>query len=236
MANRKSAVQQVQQASAQSATDKDFENHLNRILKSYRNQGTLLRNINQLQSNSSQLARTLNANHQQILNNKLNQYKILLKTSGLYSGIISSLRTMYNYLSQNDDTIKSSALNLGLSRSLSDQYRNNLVESSKFAARLGMSIGQMTKGQETFTAETGQSLLLSKESLEAITLIAQGTNLGAENAGKLAGQFKLLGINAKNSEKFVTSTLKQTGKLGVNLNKVLNDISTNFDSIQSFNF
>lgn len=233
---RSSTVQQVQQIAQQNTVDKDFENHLNRLLKSYKNQGTLLRKINQLQSNSGKLASTLTASQQRILNSKLKQYKTQHNISSLYSGIVGTLRTMYNYLSQNDDTIKSSALSLGLSRSLSDQYRDNLIVSSKFAARLGMSIGQMTKAQESFTAETGQSLLLSKQSLNSITLIAQGTGLGAENAGKLAGQFKLLGINSRNSEKFVTRILKQTGKLGINLNKVLNDISTNFDSIQSYNF
>lgn len=243
MAKKNNPVQQVQQAARNNNDDKDFENHLNRILKSYKNQGNLLKQINALQKNSNILSQSLNSKQQKILKTTLNRFKAeekikktLIDSSSLYNGIMGILRKTYMYLSQNDDAIKSSALNLGLSRNLSDQFRHNLIESSKFAARLGMSVGQMTKAQEAFTAETGQSLLLSNESLKSITLIAQGTNLGAEGAGKLVGQFRLLGLNAKNTEKFVSKTLKETGKLGLNLNSVLNNISLNFKTIQSFNF
>lgn len=243
MAKKNNPVQQVQQAARNNNDDKDFENHLNRILKSYKNQGNLLKQINALQKNSNILSQSLNSKQQKILKTTLNRFKAeekikktLIDSSSLYNGIMGILRKTYMYLSQNDDAIKSSALSLGLSRNLSDQYRHNLIESSKFAARLGMSVGQMTKAQEAFSAETGQSLLLSNESLKSVTLIAQGTNLGAEGAGKLVGQFRLLGLNAKNTEKFVSKTLKETGKLGLNLNSVLNNISLNFKTIQSFNF
>lgn len=243
MAKKNNPVQQVQQAARNNNDDKDFENHLNRILKSYKNQGNLLKQINALQKNSNILSQSLNSKQQKILKTTLNRFKgeekikkTLIDSSSLYNGIMGILRKTYLYLSQNDDAIKSSALSLGLSRNLSDQFRHNLIESSKFAARLGMSVGQMTRAQEAFTAETGQSLLLSNESLKSITLIAKGTNLGAEGAGKLVGQFRLLGLNAKNTEKFVSKTLKETGKLGLNLNSVLNNISSNFKIIQSFNF
>lgn len=243
MAKKNKPVQQVQQAAKNSNNDKDFENHLNRILKSYKNQGNLLKQINALQQNSNNLSQSLNPKQQKILKTTLSRFKAeekikktLIDSSSLYNGIMGILKKTYTYLSQNDDAIKSSALNLGLSRNLSDQYRHNLIESSKFAARLGMSVGQMTKAQEAFTAETGQSLLLSNKSLKSVTLIAQGTNLGAEGAGKLVGQFRLLGLSSKNTEKFVSNTLKETGKLGLNLNSVLNNISSNFKTIQSFNF
>lgn len=221
----------------------DFENHLNRILRNYKNQGKILNKINQIRQNSNSLTNKLTTEQQKILNKTLKRYEIeanirknIINTSNIYKGIMGSLSYIYNYLEQNDDTIKSSAINLGLSRSLSDQYRENLLASSQYAARLGLSLKELSKIQEAYTAETGQSALLSGKALESISLITQGTGLSAENAGTLVGQFKLLGLNAENTKDFVELTAKETGKLGLNLNKVLSEISSNFKTIQSFNF
>lgn len=221
----------------------DFENHLNRILRNYRNQGKILDKIKKIRNSENSLTNKLSAEQQKILNNTLKRYEVqenirknLLKTSNIYKGIMNSLGYIYNYLEQNDGTIKSSAISLGLSRSLSDQYRENLLASSKYAARLGLSLKELSKIQEGYTAETGQSALLSAKALEAVTQITQGTGLSAENTGTLVGQFKLLGLNAENTKDFVELTAKETSKLGINLNKVLSDISSNFKTINSYNF
>jgi len=226
-----------------SMVDKDFEQHLNTILKSYRNQGNLLKKINQIKRNSSQLTSSLSTKQQKILANTIRRYEVqekirknLLSTDNIHRNIMNSLRYTYNYLEQNDEIIKSSAISLGLSRGLSDQYRQNLLDSARYAASLGLSLKELAVIQQAYTNETGQSALLSAKALEAVTQITQGTGLSAENAGTLVGQFKLLGLNAENTRDFVESTAKETTKLGVSLNKVLSDINTNFKQIQSYNF
>lgn len=225
------------------ANDADFQNELNNIFRSYTNQAKLLRKINQLKANSNRLTNSLSQSQQQILNSTLRQYqaqarinKVLGDSNRIYRGIVNVLKYTYEYLEKNDEFIKNSALNLGLSRSLSDQYRENLLQSSQYAARLGLSLQNLAAIQEAYTNETGQSALLSERALKAVTLITQGTSLSAENTGTLVGQFKLLGKNAENTKDFIEDTGKLTNKLGVNLNKVLKDISGNFDKIQSYNF
>lgn len=243
MAKKRVTTEVIKKATENINNEKEFARELNNIFKIYQQQGTILKKINQLKNDSLQLSSTLSGKQQEILNKKINEFKIqdnirknLISSSNIYTGIMGSLKSIYGYLNSNDDAIKSSALNLGLSRNLSDQYRDNLIESAGYAASLGMSIGMMTKAQEAYNTQTGQSLILSRESLKSISKISQGTGLGVEGASNLVGQFKLLGLNAKNTEIFVSDTADTTSKLGLNLNTVLKDISANFDKIQSYNF
>ena len=225
------------------ASSSDFQAELNRILKSSKNQKELLEKINQLRRDENKLAGTLNQEQQRILNSTLQRAKLvhdirkeLFNESKIYGAIMGSLKSIYNYLELNDGYIKNSALNLGLSRNLSDQYRDNLIASAGYAASLGLSVKNLADIQEAYTKETGQSAILSERALNAVTLMTQGTSMSAENVGTLVGQFKLLGYNAENTKDFVQLTADESQKLGVNLNKVLGDISSNFDKIQSFNF
>jgi hypothetical protein len=230
-------------ANRNNTSDKQFENSLNNILKKYKNQEDLLNAINKIKSQSNKLSNSLSQSQQQILNRTLKTHKtqlainnVLGDSSKIYSGIMNSLKYVYNYLEQNDGFIKSSALNLGLSRNLSDQYRDNLLASSQYAASLGLSLKSLTAIQEAYTTETGQSALFSEKALKAVTQITQGTSLSAENTGTLVGQFKSLGLNAENTRDFIEATAKDTGKLGINFNKVIKNITENFSKIQSFNF
>jgi len=239
----KKITNKVLGAASSSTTDKEFEDHLNNILKKYKKQQDLLNAINQLNRNSNTLAGTLNQQQQQILNNTLRQYQAQLRIKSVlgdhkmyYNAIMGSVKYIYDYLEKNDGFIKTSALNLGLSRSLSNQYRDNLIASSEYAASLGMSVENLAKVQEAYTTETGQSAIFSERSLRAVTLLTQGTSLSAENAGTLVGQFKLLGLNAEHTKDFVESTAIDTGKLGISFGKVIKNITENFSKIQSFNF
>jgi hypothetical protein len=243
MARRPRAVRNVEDISRNAADLQDYQRQLNNLLRRYRQEGTLLERINELRSNSNRLTTTLSRQQQQILNRTVrvqqvqaNINKVLTNTDGIYRKIMGSIKSIYNYLEQNDGYIKNSALNLGLSRNLSDQYRDNLIASSKYAASLGLSIENLSKIQEAYTEQTGQSALLSERALKAVTQLTQGTSMSAENVGTLVGQFKLLGYNAENTRDFVEKTAKDTGKLGISFNKVIKTITDNFDKIQSFNF
>jgi hypothetical protein len=245
MAKKMSKIARKVESSARANQNDDaqFQSALNSILKKVKNQKDLQEKINQLKRDENKLAGILTQQQQNILNTTLrratihqNIRAILTDESKIYGAIMGSLRSIYNYLGQNDEYIKNSALNLGLSRNLSDQYRDNLIESAKYAASLGLSVKNLADIQEAYTKETGQSAILTEKALNAVTLMTQGTSMSAENVGTLVGQFKLLGYNAENTKDFVQLTADESQKLGVNFNKVLGDISGNFDKIQSFNF
>ena len=222
---------------------KDFEAGLSRIIRKYNSVYSRQQLINKLTKSNNSLTGTLNRQQQQILNQKIKQlqtskriYDVESKTLKIWGDIKPILGDVWKFFDEIDSTIKTSALNLGLSRSLSDQYRENLLSASKNAAKFGMSISGLAKAQEAYNTEVGTSLLLSQKSLDAVVGITQGTALSADETGTLVGQFKLLGKNATNTKDFVNDTAIVTSKLGLNLNKVLKDISGNFRLIQSYNF
>jgi hypothetical protein len=239
------AQKDVERLSRESVSDiKQFEQGLSNILKGYGKLEERQKVINRLISNYRSISKKLTEEQKESLNKQLKLYDQLIKSEekrknlikGINSTIVSGLREAYKFLNTVDASIKDSALNLGLSRTLSDQYRNNLIEASQYAARLGMSVESLTKMQQAYNTEVGTNILLTAKSLKAVTAIAQGTALSAEEAGTLAGQFELFGKNASGVKSLVEDTAVEANNMGLNLNKVLKDISGNFRQIQSYNF
>lgn len=221
----------------------EFENKLNRLFKKYKNIRQVNSLINNLTQNNVSLSQSLTKQQQDILDSKVQQLQNtrstnveLNKQSRIYSGISNVVSGLYNYLESADSVIKETSLNLGLSAQLSAQLRDNLIESSTYSARLGTSISQLASAQKAYADEVGRATVLSEKSLKAIAQIGQGTSLGVENAGQLVGQFRLLGLNAENTRDFIQDTLNDTSNLGINLNKVLLNVSSNLKTIQTYNF
>lgn len=225
----------------------DFEKGLSRILKQSQTYYTEQQLINKLIKANTSLTGSLTNKQKKHLENKINELKAnksiynvekkrreILKDIG--SELVGSLKSAYDFLNTVDGAIKSSALNLGLSRALSEQYRDNLIGASQYAARLGLSVESLTRAQMAYNAEVGTSVILSTKSLEAVAAITQGTAMSADEAGTLVGQFKLLGKNASGVKAFIEDTAVESNNMGVNMNKVLKDISGNFSQIQSYNF
>jgi hypothetical protein len=225
----------------------EFDKGLARILKKYDGVISRQKLINKLTNAQKSLGSTLNDEQKKLLDNYTKQLKLGRSIVDLdekrnnlrkqfKEGLFSDLKSALTFFNSVDASIKTSSLNLGLSRTLSDQYRDNLLEASKYAAKLGLSIESLTKAQQAYNTEVGTSVLLSTKSLESVSLIAQGTAMSADEAGTLVGQFKLLGKNASGVKAFVEDTAVESNNMGVNMNKVLKDISSNFSQIQSYNF
>lgn len=225
----------------------DFQKGLSRIIHQYSNIYTKQKLINRLTRANTSLTGTLTHRQKQLLNTKIKQLKASNRLydvdyrrkeliSTINNDILSGLKSAYSFFEAADSSIKSSALNLGLTRNLSEQYRDNLIESSRYAARLGLNIESLTRAQQAYNNEVNTTVLLSNKSLQAVAAITQGTALTADETGTLVGQFKLLGKNASEVKSFVEDTSIETTNMGLNLNKVLKDVSTNFRQIQSYNF
>lgn len=246
MAKRRSKIQaDIEGLSAQNL--QEFEQSLSRIIRLYDKRNGKQKLLNALTKINNNLSSNLTDEQRKLLNEKTRELKVSSRlrdveydrkniTKSIKSDLISGLKSAFTFFNTVDASIKSSALNLGLSRNISDQYRENLLQASRYAARLGMSIESLTKAQQAYNNEVGTSVLLSAKSLESITAITQGTALTADETGTLVGQFKLLGKNASGVKNFVEDTSVEATNMGVNLNKVLRNISTNFRQIQSFNF
>ena len=166
---------------------------------------------------------------------KVNQAIVsTFKTMGtLLTGSFDGIK---EFLMASDESIKSINLELGLSGERAATLRDNFEDSAGFAARLGASVADLANIQRQFANETGRARALSEDSLEAITLIGKGTGLNIELAAQLAGQFELMGLNARSTADYVQSVVETTERMGVNTTKVLKNVSANFKTLQKFTF
>lgn len=174
------------------------------------------------------------------------QVKNLKEQEKLYQQIGSKLQqfgsqnfgigAMWGYLMDSDKAIKGLTLELGLSAGKTEQLRDNMTGAASYAAKMGVSMADLAKSQAAYTDETNKAVLLTTQEYKNIVNIGKGTALGVDAAGKLVGQFDLLGVSIKSSEKFVQGVVDSSERLGINATKVLKNISQNFKQLNTFSF
>jgi len=167
----------------------------------------------------------------------LDTQKLLLKTvSSLGTAISKNAGIMKTFLMDADASIKNLNLEMGLSGDRSAMMRNNLEDSSMFAARMGIDMKGLTQMVSTYADETGRVRQFNQENLESMTLIAKGTSLGIEGAARMAGQYEMMGFNATDTAGEVQRIVDTTERMGVNTGKVLKAVNSNFKKLQKYSF
>lgn len=174
------------------------------------------------------------------------QLKKLKQQDKVYHDIKSSVKefgnrnfgigAMTGYLMESDKAVRGLTLELGLSSGKADDLRENLQNAATYSQRLGTSIADLAKAQAAYSDETNRTLSLTEKEFKLITNIGKGTAIGVDNAGKLAAQFDLLGINVKKTEEFVQGVVDSSERLGINASKVLKNLGQNFKTLNTFSF
>ena len=143
---------------------------------------------------------------------------------------------LMNSLMEFDKSVKETALNLGLSTQQADLLRTNFEGAYKISSRLGASAKEMGEAQQAFSFETGRSSILTSQMLEDIMKMSKGLGIGAGEAGNLAGQFELIGYNATATMNYIQNVVDMSERVGVNTNKIIKSLNTNFKKLQTYNF
>jgi hypothetical protein len=248
-----------QAAEIQKEMSKNFSSYLNKLDDSKERQkqiNKLINDNNRLQIESNKLSGSKDKfdiaekKHLDGLlkqNNKLiQQQEIILantsKTSALLGVMANTVIDFANglgkwdYLMASDKAIKSMSLNLGLSVSASAEFRQNVYDSSTYAASLGVSIDDLVKAQNEFVNITGTAGILTESMLKDISAISSGTGMGVESAAKLAANFETIGISAGQTAEFVQNAMNSGNKLGLSGTKTINILLSNFDKLQKYRF
>ena len=147
-----------------------------------------------------------------------------------------SFSQIYDFLMESDKAILNVSKNMGLSGANADRFRDSLNQSAQFAARMGVSVGELAEAQADFAEKTGKVSSLSGEALRNIVAIGKGTALGVAGASELASNFDMVGKSAMETRNFVQDTLDKSERMGVNAGKVLKNVNANFKQAQKFNF
>lgn len=165
-----------------------------------------------------------------------NQKSLLAMVDATKKSFLSTNGAMRTFLMQSDAAIKSLNLELGLSGERAQILRESFEDSAGFAARMGVSVADLGRMQSIYAEETGRARMHNEANLEAMTLIAKGTNLGIEGAAQLAAQYEMMGFNATDTALEVQRIVDTTERMGVNTSKVLKAVNRNFKSLQKFTF
>ncbi len=148
----------------------------------------------------------------------------------------NQLLKSWGYLMQSDKIIKSTVLNLGMSGVKADMMRASFEQSAGQIARMGGSLEDVQSIMQGYAEETGRARALSSQMVTDVAAIGKGTGLGIENATRLAGQFELMGVNARGTLDYVQGVVDTSERMGVNTTKVLKNVGDNFKKLSTFNF
>jgi hypothetical protein len=218
----------------------DLEQKLNKEAsnKSHRSKKELAVIKNQIKQQIIQ-ARLLDRELNKQLTTLTNQQKVInnIKTSvAQFANKNFGFGAVWTYLMESDKAVKTLNLSLGLSGSKADEMSTNIKGASTYAQRLGVSIADLAKMQTEYSNETQKTVALTQKEFELVTNIAKGTALGVDSAGKLVGQFDLLGVSVKTTEGFVQGVVDTSERMGINATKVLKNLSQNFKRLNTFSF
>lgn len=146
------------------------------------------------------------------------------------------LKIGWKYLQQQDKTIKSTILTLGMSGAKAQLMRESFQESAGYVARLGGNLEDVSKITTGFADETGRARVMTAQMIQDVALIGKGTGLGVEQATRLAAQFEFMGLDANRTMEYVQGVVDTSERMGVNTTKVLKSISDNFKKLSTFTF
>ena len=148
----------------------------------------------------------------------------------------NQIKIGWGYLQQQDKTIKSTILNLGLSGTKANLMRLSFEESAGYVARLGGNLEDVQTIMTGFADETGRARVLSAQMIQDVTAIGRGTGLGVEQATRLAAQFEFMGVDVKATMNYVQGVIDTSERMGVNTTKVLKAVNDNFKKLSTFTF
>lgn len=182
-----------------------------------------------------------------VLNEKLKtqrEYNLELKREienrqkiiNLGNFLLGQLKEGWKYLQEQDKTIRTTILNLGMSGAKAALMRSSFEQSAGFVASLGGSLEDIQAIMTGFADETGRARVLSAEMVKDIESMAKGTGLGIEQATKLAAQFELIGVDVRSAMNFTQGVVDTSERMGINTTKVLKNITDNFKKLQTYNF
>lgn len=178
------------------------------------------------------------------------EVELLKKSLSVSNLMISSVNTVgsgfkkisgYLY-SQKTDLLESlkavrlSEKNMGLLKSQTAGYRDNLYKASLYTSDLGIDVKGLAKIQTSYSDELERNVLLSQEQLKAISEISSGTNMSVEAAGAFAGKMDMFGVSAEKSASLVDDITRSSAKMGINSSKVLAKLENSLKMANKYHF
>jgi hypothetical protein len=125
---------------------------------------------------------------------------------------------------------------LGLTGDLSRQFRNNIFETLPAATAMGFGFEEVKDYAVQMVEQTGKMTTLGADVLQESQKTARAFYGDLSKLGSAIDAFDKLGIGAKDAIKEIDRAGKSSLALGLNARKVVADVSTNMDKLNTIGF
>jgi hypothetical protein len=166
--------------------------------------------------------------------------------SGIASGfgiIFTVIGKVFNFVSdiwndfdKIDHAVRDISVNMGLTSNQMAAFSKNTAYAAVETAKLGISVDEVIKLQQSMSEGLGKNLILTREQIKGVAEMAKGTNLGVEGVSTMAEGFSSFGVNLDTMRDRIENVFQSTQKLGLNSSKVIKTISDNLKTAQKYSF
>jgi hypothetical protein len=160
-------------------------------------------------------------------------FSYALSTTKSLMSEVKSLGQLYN---DQDNTVRRTAVNIGLMGKQQDQFRKTVYKSALATQRLGMDAKELATTYGSYVDNVGRLIPLTEKAAYALSEMAQGTSLGADGAAQMASSMEVFGMSIESTAKYVGDVVEMSEKMGVNSGKVLGTLSQNLKKAQTVRF
>ena len=170
------------------------------------------------------------------INNNLNSTNkalaMLYKTTGLAFGI---LKDGANKWLEIEDRVKKVGRSVGLSHEQVRGYQLSIMNNyGTMAARLGMTIEELTKFQENYSKSTGRAITLTKEQVTSLASVSKMVGDVATN--KMVENMDDFGASTKTATSYLAINMARAKASGLDAQKASEAFANNVKMASKFNF
>lgn len=138
--------------------------------------------------------------------------------------------------SENDDTIRRTAVNIGVMGKQFDMLRKNAYKAALVTQRIGVDAKELVESYGGYVDEVGRLIPLTVSAGKAMAYMSKGTNLGSQGAAQMAASMEVFGMSIEGTAGYVGDVVNMSEKLGVSSGKTLKILQQNLKKAQTVRF
>ena len=150
--------------------------------------------------------------------------------------VLSKAKELGKEFSESDDTMRRTAINVGLMGKQFNTLRKNAYKAALVTQRIGVSAKELVESYGTYADEVGRLIPLSVKSGKALAYMSKGTSLGSQGAAQMAASMEVFGMSIESSADYVGDVVNMSEKMGVNSGKTLKILQSNLRKAQTVRF
>ena len=175
-------------------------------------------------------------------NSKIQDYKApefadrIGKTLTDMKETLTDFDKMYRLGEDISRSIKSTALNIGVSAENSRLFEKNFKSAYYEVSKFGGTIEDVASAYQDMADESGRGRFITDEEVANITKLEKITGDRGDQVAKMYENFQLMGMSSEVVSKNVNELMMDSQKIGLNSKKVLTELTNNFGKLQSYSF